>query len=108
MNGRDMRTRKSGKRGVARKKISELLDSGMNQAEIARELGLTPATVNYHVRLLGYRDIPFRKVAPIRNGTRKCFVCHVNKELDAFKNGRASTCTACIRIKPRQRIAAYA
>jgi hypothetical protein len=107
MKGRDVRTRKSGKRGVARKKISELLDSGMNQAEIARKLNLTRATINYHVRLLEYVDIPFRKVAPIRNGSRQCFVCQVNKELAAFKNGRASTCAACVRARSKQKTAAY-
>jgi hypothetical protein len=107
MKGRDARTRKSGKRGVARNKISELLDSGMNQAEIARKLNLTRATVNYHVRLLGYLDISFRKVAPVRNGSRRCFMCHVDKELAAFKNGRASTCTACVRARSKQKTAAY-
>lgn len=93
---------------MTRKKISDLLDSGMNQAEIAREMGLTRATVNYHVRLLGYLNIPFRRVGPVRDGTRECFVCHVKKELAAFKKGRASTCTVCIRAKAKQKSVEYA
>jgi len=102
-----MRTRKAGKRGVVRKTISGLLGRGLNQAEIARELDLTPATVNYHVRLLGYPAIPFRRVAPVEDGRRACFVCHAKKELAAFKNDRASTCTACIRARTKQKITVY-
>jgi hypothetical protein len=43
--------------GERRKAIKALLDAGASQAEAARTLGITPATVSYHARALG---IPVR------------------------------------------------
>ena len=39
--------------GERRKAVKELLDAGLTQAEAARALGITPATVSYHARALG-------------------------------------------------------
>jgi regulatory LuxR family protein len=37
-----------------RERVRQLLESGMRQAEIAAELGISAATVSYHARRLGY------------------------------------------------------
>lgn len=39
--------------GERRQAVKELLAAGVSQADIARQLGITPATVSYHVRALG-------------------------------------------------------
>src|SRR4051812_5700262 len=37
-----------------RERVRTLLESGLSQAEIALELGISAATVSYHARRLGY------------------------------------------------------
>jgi 5-methylcytosine-specific restriction endonuclease McrA len=39
--------------GERRRAVKELLEAGASQAEAARALGITPATVSYHARALG-------------------------------------------------------
>jgi biotin operon repressor len=40
--------------GERRAAVKALLDQGHSQAEVARALGITPATVSYHARRLGF------------------------------------------------------
>jgi 5-methylcytosine-specific restriction endonuclease McrA len=43
---------------LVRERVRQLLESGLSQAEIALELGISPATVSYHARRLGYSRQP--------------------------------------------------
>jgi hypothetical protein len=45
-------------RGTRREQVRELLERGLSQAEVARRLGVSPATVCYHARALG---VPVRQ-----------------------------------------------
>jgi DNA-binding CsgD family transcriptional regulator len=41
-----------------RERVRQLLESGLTQGEVARELGISAATVSYHARRLGYPRQP--------------------------------------------------
>jgi IS30 family transposase len=81
-----------------RKRISELLKAGKEQAEIARILDKAPSTIAYHVRALGHKAKEYESPASIgKDGKRRCVQCGKRKSLGAFPNERNAACSMCVR-----------
>ena len=81
-----------------RKRIRELLKSGVSQVEIARILDKVPSTIAHHVRALGQKAKQYESPAPVgKDGKRRCVQCGKRKSLGAFPNERNASCSMCVR-----------
>jgi uncharacterized paraquat-inducible protein A len=78
-----------------RKRVKELLKEGYTQIAIAMELEKAPSTIAHHVRALGVPPRKFFRALPLRDGKRRCDVCHRMKLADLFPSGANPTCTRC-------------
>ena len=89
-----------GQRGKTRRAVAKLLASGLNQAEIARELGVSRPTVCFHMRKLGIEANPdfalrydwgairaFYDAGHSATECRRAFGCGVNAWADAVRRG---------------------
>ena len=64
-----------------RKRIREMLASGMTQAAIARQLHKSVSTIAFHVRNLGVAPKQYTTPEPIVRGKRLCAECGKSKTL---------------------------
>jgi len=85
------------RRDEVRERVKEMLDRGMSQASIARQLHKSVSTIAFHVRNLGIEAKEYLSPDPIKNGKRKCVTCGKRKTLGAFKTERTAECTMCSR-----------
>jgi IS30 family transposase len=82
-----------------RKKIARLMHEGKSQVEIARMVGLTPATIAHHVRALGFTPKEYSSPLPVKQGKRRCVTCRKMKTLGAYPGKRNAECSVCVRAK---------
>jgi IS30 family transposase len=95
-----MRDKPDGRRrDELRESIKGMLQRGMSQAAIARQLHKSVSTIAFHVRNLGIEAKPYLSPEPIKNGKRKCVTCGKRKTLGAFKTERTAECTMCSRSR---------
>lgn len=73
-----------------RKRIREMLASGMSQAAIARMLHKSTGTISFHVRNLGIEPKEHGTPKPIVRGKRECTECGRSKRLGAFSTPRVA------------------
>ena len=59
-----------------RKRLFELFEQGLKQRDIAAELGISPAAVNYHLAKAQKRSIDNRTERHIAHGTRRGYQQH--------------------------------
>jgi helix-turn-helix protein len=85
-----------------RKRIREMLSSGMSQAAIARQLHKSVSTVAFHVRNLGIKPKEYTTPEPIIRGRRRCAECGRSKTIGAFPTPRVAVCTVCRRSRKKQ------
>jgi IS30 family transposase len=82
-----------------RKRIREMLASGMTQAAIARQLHKSVSTIAFHVRNLGIEPKEYATPDPIVRGKRRCSECGKSKTLGAFPTHRVAVCSVCRRSR---------
>jgi Helix-turn-helix domain len=82
-----------------RKRIREMLASGMAQAAIARQLHKSVSTIAFHVRNLGIEPKEYATPEPIVRGKRRCAECGKSKTLGAFPTRRVAVCSVCRRSR---------
>jgi hypothetical protein len=85
-----------------RKRIREMLASGMTQAAIARQLHKSVSTIAFHVRNLGIEPKAYITPEPIVRGKRRCAECGRSKTIGAFPTPRVAVCTVCRRSSRRK------
>jgi hypothetical protein len=91
-----------------RERVRKLLEQGLSQAEIAAELGISPATVSYHVRRLGHPRRPRSRYD--WSAIQAYYDCgHTFRETKArfgFSNGAWAKAAAAGKIMPRRNVTA--
>lgn len=85
-----------------RKRIREMLASGMTQAAIARQLHKSTGTISFHVRNLGIEPKEYATPEPIVRGKRRCSECGKSKTLGAFPTHRVAVCSVCRRSRRKE------
>jgi IS30 family transposase len=89
------------RRDELRERVKGMLDRGMSQAAIARQLHKSVSTIAFHVRNLGVEAKEYLSPEPVKDGKRRCPTCGKRKTLGAFKNERQAECTMCVREKSK-------
>src|SRR5437016_5296241 len=85
-----------------RKRIREMLDSGMTQAAIARQLHKSTGTISFHARNLGIVPKKYETPKPVVRGKRECAECGRSKTLGAFPTPRVAVCSVCRRSRRKE------
>ena len=85
------------RRDELRERVKRMLDQGMSQASIARQLHKSVSTIAFHVRNLGIEAKEYLSPEPIKSGKRKCVTCGKRKTPGAFQSERHAECRMCIK-----------
>jgi len=78
-----------------RQYIVDRFKVGDTQSKIARDLGISPATVHNYLRLVGVLDTVCRRRKSAEDGRLICSRCGKAKTQSAFASPRSTVCRMC-------------
>jgi predicted transcriptional regulator len=83
---------------TVRQYIADRFELGDTQLQIAKDLGISPASVRYYLRLAGVPSAVYGKKIETAEGKRICSRCGKPKTPGAFTSKRSTVCRMCYKV----------